>query len=31
MTVIEQILREDALPATNRGYARDTMTLGEPE
>ena len=26
--VIEQIHREDALPPTTRGYARDTMTLG---
>ena len=28
MIVIEQIHREDALPATKRGYARDTLTLG---
>jgi len=26
--VIEQIHREDALPASTRGYARDTITLG---
>ena len=26
--VIARILREDALPATTRGYARDTLTLG---
>jgi len=26
--VIEAIHREDALPATARGYARDTITLG---
>ena len=28
MIVIEQIHREDALPATTRGYTRDTLTLG---
>ena len=28
MTVIEQVRREDALPAPPRGYARDTITLG---
>ena len=26
--VVEQIHREDALPLTARGYARDTLTLG---
>jgi urease accessory protein len=26
--VVEQIYREDALPPTARGYARDTLTLG---
>src|SRR5262245_34485840 len=26
--LIEQIVREDALPAAMRGYARDTLTLG---
>jgi urease accessory protein len=26
--VVEQIHREDALPPTARGYARDTLTLG---
>jgi urease accessory protein len=28
LTVIEQIHREETLPATARGYARDTITLG---
>ena len=28
MILIERIHREDALPATTSGYARDTMTLG---
>lgn len=28
MIVIEQIHRKDALPATTRGYIRDTLTLG---
>ena len=28
MIVVAQIHREDALPATARGYARDTITLG---
>ena len=28
MTVIEKTYREDALPATTRAYARDTMTVG---
>ena len=28
MTVIERTYRKDALPATARGYARDTITLG---
>ena len=28
MTVIEQTHREETLPATTRGYARDTITLG---
>jgi urease accessory protein len=28
LIVIEQIHREDALPATTRGYTRDTLTLG---
>jgi urease accessory protein len=28
LTVIERIHREDALPATTCGYARDAMTLG---
>jgi len=28
LIVIEQIHREDTLPATARGYARDTITLG---
>jgi urease accessory protein len=28
LTVIEQTHREEALPATTRGYARDTITLG---
>ena len=28
MIVIEQIHREDTLPPTTRGYARDTLTLG---
>src|SRR5262249_16056115 len=28
LIVIEQIHREDTLPATARGYARDTLTLG---
>jgi len=29
--LIEQVLREDALPAAVRGYARDTLTLGWDE
>src|SRR5262249_46137084 len=28
LTVIEQTHREETLPATTRGYARDTITLG---
>jgi urease accessory protein len=28
LIAIEQVLREDMLPPTARGYARDTMTLG---
>ena len=28
MTIIDQTLREDALPPSTRGYARDTITLG---
>jgi urease accessory protein len=28
LTVIGQVLREDALPAPARGHARDTITLG---
>jgi hypothetical protein len=28
LTVIEQALREDPLPAPPRDYARDTITLG---
>ena len=31
MIVIERIHREDALPATTSGYARDTLTLGWEE
>jgi urease accessory protein len=28
LTIIEQTYREDTLPGTTRGYARDTLTLG---
>lgn len=28
MNVVEQVNREDTLPATARGYTRDSMTLG---
>jgi urease accessory protein UreE len=28
LTIIDQTFREDALPPSTRGYARDTITLG---